>query len=78
MISNRITLFKRIPSEKEISYKDPHRKIHQRNIDSIKKEIKAEKKKILREAEKEVARDIQLQKRAVTEYNDRYRRLHII
>lgn len=78
MIINRITLFKRIPPEKQLSYKDPHRKIHQRNIESVKKEIKAEKKKLLREAEKEIARDIQQHKKAVSEFNDRYRKLHII
>ncbi len=81
MISTRITFsssFKKLPPIGKIPYKDPHRRIHLKNLEALKKEMKAEKKKLVKETEKEVVRDIQAQKKAVSEYNDRYRRLHII
>lgn len=77
MISNRIA-FKKIPPEGRVPYKDPHRRLHMKNLENLKKEIKAEKKRIIKEAEKDVMRDIQMHKKAVAEFNDRYRRLYII
>lgn len=73
-----VILFKEIPPERDMPYKDRHRTIHARNQEAIKEMMKVEKRTILREIqEKTVAKIIQ-ERETQKHFADQYRLLNVI
>lgn len=74
----KLSLFKEHPSDKIPSYKDPFRKIHNRNQEIIKKNKKMEKVITQKHAEEKNLQEIHQEKKDMALANTKYRLLNII
>ncbi|MEA9356210.1 hypothetical protein SHI21_08355 [Bacteriovorax sp. PP10] len=71
-------IYKNIPSERYAPYKDPHRPLHARSLDVVKKRIKLEKIMMEKEIVENMKEEIRYQRRVEKEYAAHRRLLNII
>ena len=75
---NSVTLFKEIPPERSMPYKDRHRVIHVRNQEAIKEMMKVEKRATLREIQEKTVAKITQERETQKYFADQYRLLNVI
>lgn len=71
-------LYKNIPSERYIPFKDRHRPLHVRNQEFIKERMKTEKRTNLKEMANDIKEEIRYQRKLDKEYAAHKRLLNII
>lgn len=77
-VISQVPPYRSLPSEKTPAYVDPFRKIHDRNIEMIKKRHLKEKRQLLEELQEKRSNEIREEKINTANAIERYRLLNII